>query len=40
MKKFSALCLSLLVAFAGLTAKAQKFSYGIVAGYDLTKVKY
>lgn len=26
MKKFSALCLSLLVAFAGLTAKAQKFS--------------
>lgn len=40
MKKFSALCLSLLVAFSGLTAKAQKFSYGIVAGYDLTKVKY
>lgn len=40
MKKFSALCLSLLLAFAGLTAKAQKFSYGIVAGYDLTKVKY
>lgn len=40
MKKFSVLCLSLLVAFAGLTAKAQKFSYGIVAGYDLTKVKY
>lgn len=40
MKKFSALCLSLLVAFASLTAKAQKFSYGIVAGYDLTKVKY
>lgn len=40
MKKISVLCLSLLVAFAGLTAKAQKFSYGIVAGYDLTKVKY
>ena len=40
MKKISVLCLSLLVAFAGLTAKAQKFSYGIVAGYDLTKVKF
>lgn len=40
MKKITTLCFALLLAFAGsMVAQAQSFSYGIVAGYNLTKLK-
>ncbi len=39
MKKAKTLCAALLLAMAGgLTAQAQSFSYGIVAGMNLTKL--
>ncbi len=41
MKKISTLCIALLLAFVGtVVAQAQSFSYGIVAGYNLTKLTY
>lgn len=41
MKKISTLCIALLLAFVGtVVAQAQSFSYGIVAGYNLTKLMY
>lgn len=41
MKRFFTLCFALLLTLAGtLTVQAQSFSYGIVAGYNLTKLKY
>lgn len=41
MKKFSSLCIALLLAFVGtVAAQAQSFSYGIAAGYNLTKLTY
>ena len=41
MKKISTLCIALLLAFVGtVVAQAQSFSYGIAAGYNLTKLTY
>lgn len=41
MKKISTLCIALLLAFVGtVAAQAQSFSYGITAGYNLTKLTY
>ena len=41
MKKFSSLCIALLLAFVGtVAAQAQSFSYGITAGYNLTKLTF
>ncbi len=41
MKKISTLCIALLLAFVGtVAAQAQSFSYGIAAGYNLTKLTY
>lgn len=41
MKKAKTLCVALLLAMAGgVAAQAQSFSYGIVAGLNLTKLKY
>lgn len=39
MKKISTFCIALLFAFVGtVAAQAQSFSYGITAGYNLTKL--
>lgn len=41
MKKISTFCIALLLAFVGtVAAQAQSFSYGIAAGYNLTKLTY
>ena len=41
MKKISTFCIALLLAFVGtVAAQAQSFSYGITAGYNLTKLTY
>lgn len=41
MKKIITLCFALFLSLAGtVTAQAQSFSYGVVAGYNLTKLKY
>lgn len=41
MKKISTFCIALLLAFVGtVAAQAQSFSYGITAGYNLTKLTF
>lgn len=41
MRKIKSLCVALLLALVGATAvQAQSFSYGITAGYNLTKLKF
>lgn len=41
MKKISTFCIALLFAFVGtVAAQAQSFSYGITAGYNLTKLTF
>lgn len=41
MKKFLSFCIALLFAFVGtVAAQAQSFSYGITAGYNLTKLTF
>ena len=41
MKKITTLCLVLVLTIIGtMQAQAQSFSYGITAGYNLTKMKF